>query len=127
MDIQPIFNPLVKIASKAFEVGKKGILSGIYVVQAGYSRYAMPAAEKLSSLANVFFNLLQRLFQAGPGFIFALAGGLMIAGVTAFKLADRKAYEDDMLIKTVWKTAGVIAFISATALTSVGMYAVLTL
>ena len=127
MDIQPIANQISTCASKVYQVGKTGVLACGHVAKVGYSRYAIPAAEKLSAVAAVLFNLLQKLVQTGPGIIFALAGTLLLAGITAFKLADRKAYEEDRLAKTAWKTVGIMAFISATAMTSVGMFAILTL
>lgn len=125
MDIEPIINQMSAFAIHAYEVTKAGVIWGSHIVKEGYSRYAIPAAEKLLDVAKAAFTLLQNLIKTGPGLIFALAGSLLLAGVTAFKLADRKAYEEDMLAKTAWKTVGIIAFVSSTALTGLGMFAAL--
>lgn len=123
MDINIIANQTKAFAIKAYELSKAGVIWSGHFIKISYSDYAIPAAKKLSEVAVIAFNLLQRLIRTGPGMIFALSGTLLLVGVTAFKLADRKAYEEDLLAKTAWKTVGIAAFISATALSSLGIYA----
>ena len=127
MDIQAITGQITSFATKIYQTGKAGVCWCGHLVKAGYSRFVIPAAEKISAVAVVLFNLIQKMMKTGPGVVFALAAGLLLAGITAFKFADRKAYEDDSLTKTAWKTAGIAAFVGATAMTSLGILTVLTL
>lgn len=122
MDIEAIAVQLTSLADQAYNAGKVGILWCGRTIKAGYSQYAVPAIEKLSTLALFCMNQLQKLMLAGPGKIFALAGGMLFLSVTAFKIADRKAYEDDAFARNAWKTAGIAAFIASTALTSIGLF-----
>lgn len=125
MDIQPIINQISSFATHAYETTKIGALWCGHAIKVGYAQYAIPAAGKLSKIAIKAFDLFQQLLKSGPGVIFAIAGVFMLAGISAFKLADRKDYEEDMLAKTAWKTTGIAAFITATALTSFGLVALL--
>jgi hypothetical protein len=122
MSLQSIVNETAHLAHVALEAVKTGVSWAGHKITTGYSLYAIPAAKKVSDLASIGFKLLQNLMKSGPGFIFALAGSLLLVGITAFKLADRKASEDDVLVKTAWKTVGIVAIISATALSSLGIY-----
>lgn len=124
MDVESIAKQLSIFADEAYDVAKTSILWCGHTATIYYSEYAIPAAEKLSELALFCFSQLQKLVLAGPGKIFALAGGVLFFSITAFKIADRKAYEEDPLTRTVWKTIGITAFLAATALTSIGIFAV---
>lgn len=127
VDIESIKSQITIYTKQAYEAAKVGILWCGCTAKAVYSQYAIPATEKLSAIAIFCFNQLQKLMLAGPGKIFALAGGVLLLSITAFKIADRKAYEEDAFARTVWKTAGIATFIGATALTSVGIFAALTI
>ena len=125
MEIQPIINKLASTSSEAYQMGRTGILWMGHSIEKVYTLYGVPTMEKLSSLAMITFNYSKQLLRTQPGAVFALAGGLLLIGVTAFKIADRKAYEDDMFARTAWKTAGIATFVAATALTSFGMFTAL--
>jgi hypothetical protein len=127
MDIESVATQLTLYANQAYEIARASIVWSGHTAKTYYSQYAIPAAEKLSTLAVFCFKQLQKLVLAGPGKIFALAGGVLFLSITAFKIADRKAYEEDPFARTVWKTAGIAAFMSATALTSVGIFAALSI
>lgn len=126
MDMESITVRLTAFADHAYEASKAGISWCGCKAKAGYAQYAIPAMEKISTLAIVCFNQLQKLMLAGPGKIFALAGAVLFLSITAFKIADRKAYEEDTFARTAWKTAGITAFIGSTALTSLGIFTALT-
>ena len=125
MEIQPIINKLASTSTEAYQTGRTTLLWMGHTIKKTYVLYAGPTIEKLSTLAMIAFNHSKQLLRTQPGAVFALAGGLLFVGVTAFKIADRKAYEDDRFARTAWKTAGIATFVAATALTSVGMFAAL--
>jgi hypothetical protein len=127
MKSEPIQKQLAFIASQAYENSKEKLVWCGHALKKGYAKYAVPTAEKLSALALKSFNQFQKMAQNSPSMILGIASGLLLIGVTAFKIADRKAYEENVFAKTAWKTAGIAAFISATAVTSVGLYTVLSI
>ena len=125
MDIQPALDTVSNFATQSYETGKAFALWSGHQIQSGFTRYAVPAGEKLYALAVASFRNIGQLFSRGPSAIFAVAGGLFLAGIAAFKIADRKAYEGDLTAKSLWKTAGIAAFIAATAVTTFGIGTVL--
>lgn len=127
MNAQSIASQITTFSSQAFKTNKMSVLWLGHTIKVNFSRYGIPVAEKLSQLALIAFSYFQKLLRSRPGFIFIAAGGVLLLGITAFKLADRKDYEENMLAKTAWKSVGIIAFISATALTSLGMTTLLTI
>lgn len=126
MEIQPIINKLASSTTDAYQTSRTGILWLGHTIKKGYTLYAAPTIEKLSTLAMISFNYSRQVLRTQPVAAFALSGGLLFIGITAFKIADRKAYEDDMFARTAWKTAGIATFIAATALTSFGMFIALS-
>src|SRR5262249_18522422 len=127
MDFAPIAKTILACANHAYEIGKATITWCGHTIKEGYSLYVIPASEKISAIALISFNQLEKMMLLGPEKIFSIAGGLLLASIIAFKIADRKAYEEDMIAKTAWKTLGVASFISSTALISVGMFTILSI
>lgn len=125
MEIQPIINTVATTAATTYESARTAIFWFGHTIKQTYAVYAGPTIEKLSTLAMIAFNYARQALRTQPSAVFALAGGLLFVGVTAFKIADRKAYEDDVFARTAWKTAGIATFVAATALTSFGMFAAL--
>jgi len=126
LQFEPFMNQVSSLASQALEHGKAAAIWSGHVIKEGYTRYAIPATRKVAEFAKNNFELFQKSLQNGPGPIFALAGGLLIIGISSFKMADRKAYESDMLAKSLWQTSGVVSFIGATVLTSFAIFTALT-
>jgi hypothetical protein len=83
--------------------------------------YAIPGIEKLIACTTRLFNLIKNFLLSGPKGLFSAAAALLLVSAVAFKMADRKDYEDDMVAKTAWKTAGIVAFMGSVALTSFGL------
>lgn len=124
MHIQPALDKIAQCTTQIYETGKAFVLWGGHKIQAGISLYVIPAAQKLYELAVSSLYALGRMIKNGPGAILVIATALFATGIAAFKMADREAYEDNLLAQTAWKTLGVTAFISATAFTSLGIAAI---
>lgn len=122
MGIQEITGKTVQFAIETAESTKNFVLWGARSVAA----LIPPGAAKVKEIAAKTWQLFESLIKTGPVGIFALSAVLFTAGIAAFKLADRKAYEDETVAKALWKSAGIAAFIAATVFTSVGMAASLS-
>lgn len=121
MNIESVLDKTLTFAKQSYEVGKNTALLVGRQVQMGYTKYLLPAAERVYSAALTTLRSLGQLLEKGPGPLFALATGLFLAGIAAFKFADQKTFEDDAVAKAIWKTIGVASFIGATAATSCGL------
>jgi hypothetical protein len=119
--IQEIAGTILQTVAQVLEKGEQFAVWGGHHVKNLIADYMIPATEKLKEVAEKAWQLFDTLVKSGPGGIFALSGMLFLAGIAAFKLADKKAYEEDTLIKGMWKAVGVTAFIAATAFTSLGI------
>lgn len=119
--IQEIAGTIAQTVSLILEKGEQYVIWGGHHVKNLISDYMVPATDKLKEVADKAWRLFDSLVKTGPGGIFALSGLLFVAGIAAFKLADKKAYEEDTLIKGMWKAVGVTAFIAATAFASLGI------
>lgn len=118
------------------EAVKAGVLEGIatareaiakFVIWAGHkirlltADYLVPAYEKMCIGAVFIARAVQNIVKAGPFLPFTFASAFFLAGLAAFKIADHKAYEEEMLSKTIWKAIGVSSFTLATISTSLGI------
>lgn len=119
--IQEIAGTISQTVSLILEKGEQYVIWGGHHVNNLIADYMVPVTDKLKEVADKAWRLFDALVKTGPGGIFALSGLLFVAGIAAFKLADKKAYEEDTLIKGMWKAVGVTAFIAATAFTSLGI------
>lgn len=102
-----------------------------FVIWAGHKirflsqNYIIPALSKLWSAALNTGRAVQNLVKTGAGIPLTCAAGFFLIGIAAFKLADHKAYEDEILAKTAWKALGITAFAIATTATSIGLAAII--
>lgn len=127
MDIEPIVKQVSTFANKAYEVGTATVVWCGHTIKEGYYLYGIPAAEKISAFSILAFHQVQNLILLGPGKIFACAAGWLLVGAAAFKMADKKANEENLFAKSVWKALGIASFVNATALTSLGMFTILAI
>lgn len=109
----------------AFETCQEATIWLGHSLESGFTTYIMPAAEKLCELAMQFFGAFQNFAQSSPIPLVAFIGGVVLISIAAFKYADSKAIESDEFAKRAYQTLGAIALVSAVALTSLGMAAVL--
>lgn len=122
MDIQSIANNAVEFTCETFETAKTFAIWGARRISA----VTGPLAEKAREFGSSALKIFESLLKSGPVGIFALSGAMFVAGIAAFKMADRKAYEDEPVGKTLWKIAGIMAFVGATVFTGIGMAAALS-
>jgi hypothetical protein len=107
---------------QAYTVSKTTILRWGHLFK---TEYAPAVVNKLSACALAALACLKSLFDSGPSTSFAVAGSLLFLSVLCFQIADRKDYENAVLGKTLWKTAGLLAFIASTVMTHLGLIACL--
>lgn len=124
MNIHKVLDTTSAFADQTYHAGLSFASWAGSKIQSGCVKYLMPVVEKLNFVALKVLRGLENFLERGPAPIFALAAGLFLAGVSAFKLADRKAYEEDAFAKTTWKTIGIACFLAATAVTSCGIIAI---
>lgn len=118
MNIKTHFTSTSQFSAQASEVTRNaGIWIGTHA-SAGYHRYLLPTSSKIQSVALYALQALGKFLEKGPTPVLTLAGSLFFVGIVAFKVADKKAYEDNTLLKGIWKTLGVTSFIFATAATT---------
>jgi len=126
LELEPVINTLSAFAATSYEYAQTAASWGGHLISEGYTRVAVPVAEKVAEFAIYAFEIFKQALESGPGPVFAMAGGLLLVGITAFKMADLKAYEQDNLAKSLWQTVGVVSFIGATALGVFGVTTILS-
>jgi hypothetical protein len=121
VELHPIIGHIVKNAVVASHAIKDFAVWSGHKIQLGYSNYLVPAIKTLWNATASSLKSLFQLMKNGHGLTFAIAGGLFVAGIAAFKIADHQAYEQDAVSKAAWKTLGIAAFVTATVATSVAI------
>lgn len=121
MDIQAIKTDIATYAAAALHVAKEYALWAGHKIQIGISNHLIPTVKSILAWVAAHFKTFKTFVQTGPGMVFAISTGIFLLGIAAFKIADHKAYEEDLLAKTAWKTLGIFAFVSATVFTSFGI------
>jgi len=88
-----------------------------HTIQAGFSNYILPAAQKLYSLAAIAFGSISVFAATSPGVAISIAVSLFIAGYGAFTIANLEATKENCCAGLMWKTIGVAAFVYSAAMT----------
>lgn len=123
MNIQSVTNEIISSAEVILEAINTFVSWAGHKIRLLTSSYVMPAFQKLWACTLNVANTVKDIIKAGPKTPFGCATAFFLTGIVAFKLADRKAYEDAALAKTALKALGIAAFISATLSTSIGIAA----
>jgi len=121
MNITSIQGTFVEVAKSAYKATKEIALWGSHLVKVGITDYLTPLIKTLWASASSGLRTLNGIVKSAPGPTFGIAAALFIAGMAAFKIADHKAYDEDLVSKTAWKALGITAFVGATAITSIGI------
>lgn len=121
MDIQAFKSGIVEGSAYSYEMIKKAAIWGGRKIQLGFTNYLVPAVKAIWSWSASSFNILKDAVHTGPGCLFAMAAVFFVAGVTAFKIADCKALEDNVCAMTAWKALGIIAFVGTTVAIGFGI------
>lgn len=122
MDIQDIASKAVEFSIETYESVVDFAVWGARRIQTVVG----PVADKIRDLGIAALKMFESLLRSGPTGIFAISGALFVLGMAAFKMADRKAYEEEVVVKSLWKAAGVAAFVGATFFVGLGMASALT-
>jgi hypothetical protein len=123
MNIQNIPAGIINAATRAYHTTGTFVVWFSHKVESAFFNRLVPLIQNLWNATLSAIKALPHLFKSGPSIPFAIAGGLFLTGIAAFKMADHHAYEDDRVSKAAWKTLGIAAFVSATVVTSVGIAA----
>jgi hypothetical protein len=118
MDMQPIVDTATAYTSLALCAVRDAAVWGGRKIQSGYVNYLVPAVKYLWSNALSLIKTMVQSIKQGHGLAFAIAGSFFVFGIAAFKIADRHAYEQDLVSKAAWKTLGITSFVLATVVTS---------
>ena len=127
MNIQTAANKMIHGAQDVIDAASHFIVWAGHEIRLISSNYVAPALKKLWAGAMKVAHFVQNLVKAGPKIPFGIATALFLTGVMAFKMVDRKANEDDVVVKTAWKVLGIAAFVGATLATSIGIAAICTI
>lgn len=110
MSVKAVIDYVSPIVGRAFETGKRTCLYLGKEASYGYKHYIVPAALKINEVSLSMLKALGNFLKKGPGPVFAVASGLFMVGVFACTMADKKGYEGDALLKSIWKTVGIASF-----------------
>lgn len=127
MNIEAIKASVTTNIQHTFDIGKQFVSWCGHKLQTGFTNYLLPFIQRAWTWAAANFTHVRNLIKTGPGATFAVAATLFLAGVAAFKIADHKAHEENIIAKTAWKALGISAFVCATMTTSLGIAAVLAI
>ena len=123
MNIQNIPTGIINKATQAYHTAGTFAVWFSHKVESAFFNRLIPLIQNLWNATISTVRALPHMFKSGPSIPFAVAAGLFLAGIAAFKLADHHAYEDDRVSKAAWKALGISAFTCATIVTSIGIAA----
>lgn len=126
MDIHAVKEGIVGGAKSTYHAVKDFVIWGGHKVQAGYTNYLVPTVKALWSFASNALRSVLQFVRTTHGTAFAIATGLFVVGLTAFKIAQHTAYDEDLVARAAWRALGITAFIGATVATGFGIAAVTT-
>lgn len=90
-------------------------------VQFGVTNYLIPGIQSLWAAILPCFIQTKNALLAGQYPPFFIAAVLFIVGITVFKIADRKANEDDDCGTKVWRSIGGLSLMAAMVFTGFGL------
>lgn len=121
MDVSAMQNNLIEFSSIAFEATKTTAIWLGHNIQIGFTNYIIPFVQSLWVKAIPLIINLKNTIAVGQCPPLLVATILFITGVAAFKIVDRKAYEDNVFAMKAWTTVGILSFIGMTVFTSYGI------
>lgn len=121
MDLSAIKNNLIEFSSTAFNETKVAVVWLGHNIQIGFTDYIIPRVQSLWAKAVPMIITLKNMIAAGQCSPLLIAAVLFITGIAAFKIVDRKAYEDNIFAMKAWTTVGILSFIGMTVFTSYGI------
>ena len=121
MNIKPFVNQATSIVIQGYEKGKTAVLWCGHQIKIGYLDYFIPGTKKLTALAIKAFDLIQKTAHTRPGMLFAVAGGLLIAGIAVLKIGNSI---ENRLFRSAFKVIGVASLIGVAGLAGIGIYTI---
>jgi hypothetical protein len=121
MSVKRVQADLIAFSTVAVETTKRFAQWSGHHIRVGFHDYVIPMVVALWAKAVPLFVNAKRVFLASQYQSLLLPIVLFVVGITAFRIADRKAYEEHPYTHKFCNAVGTLSFIAMTGLASCRM------
>jgi hypothetical protein len=123
MKLQGITNGIVSHAHGAYGAIKDFVFWGGHKIRAGFANYLVPAIKAVWTGLTAGTSNVVHFLRTGPGVVFTVAAGLIVAGFAAYRLSYHPNYEgeEQQTTRLALRALGGAALASATLAAGAGI------